>query len=1308
MATLLKLQISGIRSFGPFEEHIQTISFDTPVTLLVGQNGCGKTTILEAIKYACTSDLPGGTARGQGFVHDPKISERGETKGQIKLKLIDVKGDTYTIVKTVKVVQGAKTMSFSSLDSALNIAYANGETGHISGKCIEIDRHCAQILQISPCILNNVLFCHQENSSWPLDEGKKVKEKFDEIFDSKKYNKCAELLSKSLAAKDSKIKFLKYEVETKKEKKIEVNKKKKHLNEKIEKCKALEDEILNKIEILEPSKIRLEEIEELEEVLGRLQKQLTSKEAERKGLIQQQNMLKQNITDIFQGDDEELQVKISEFEQDQRKKEVLIKDLEDKRKEMTKNETLINAEIQKEQIKLGQLREEKKQFEMKINNRNTLFEKSKVSVEIEGPFTWNSVEDSLQAISKLKMKLQEIDNNFDNFVKTKNEEESFVQEKIDKAREALATTKEKVKATTTDISKNNEKILQVKNDIQELDVANSRLLAINRNIENLTKTLSNLQSKFNEETIKTEINNSKKEISSMETKLEELENLYKVLQHNYVVEVKLNSEEQTKIMKETELNKIMNRHSTNFQYIFNGEVPKDKIGKKVQAILGSNENKIKILNSEISTKQKEITKLETQILHQKKDIEKVEAELKSKKNEITSICRENDYNTLLKQTFERKEKIQKEKGQLSSGKIMYEKFIEEFEKEKSCCPICETDFSGKSSLILAIVERLKQKIISLPQKLNEVETNLKKEEKFYNKLQQLKPVNANILELSDIKLPLLCEELEDKQKQLNNSVEELSKLNEDLKVPTKIVEICRKVLTDATLLDQYDADIRTSEGNIKELQNQMETVNTTKNKHEVESELENLKTDLNDQRKKNDSLRQKLDKHEHQIKKIKEDKSKELELQLKYQTQANNKPHLEKQLEELSDNQSCLLVEKEEHQSELSKLEEDLRSLNSAKDKLSVNNEKLINNQRVENNKKHKLVEDIIKLDNEITQYRNRNSENILQNQIQQVAELVDRRKDLVEIKNETINKITEKKEEIAKQATELRELQDNVTLREKQKTEGLLVIEITKLENKIGTYNYKSVYDEKMKLKKKIELGERDINSLKGQEMELKNTIEDMEKELDLPENKNSEKLYKEKFYELKLMEKLVSDLRIYIKALHHSVLEFHKERMVQINFRIRELWRNIYKGNDIDYIEIQTKESSTTSLTRKTYDYKVIQIKNGVELEMRGRCSAGQRVLACLIIRMALAESFSSHCGILALDEPTTNLDKENVHSLTYALSNIITSHINDNNFQLIVITHDQEFLDTLRHNVQNISHYWKVSRNSRGYSVIKKERL
>lgn len=65
---------------------------------------------------------------------------------------------------------------------------------------------------------------------------------------------------------------------------------------------------------------------------------------------------------------------------------------------------------------------------------------------------------------------------------------------------------------------------------------------------------------------------------------------------------------------------------------------------------------------------------------------------------------------------------------------------------------------------------------------------------------------------------------------------------------------------------------------------------------------------------------------------------------------------------------------------------------------------------------------------------------------------------------------------------------------------------------------------------------------------------------------------------------------------------------------------------------------------------------LKGHTVLDMRGRCSAGQKVLASIIIRLALAETFCVNCGLLALDEPTTNLDRENIEGLAQALADIV----------------------------------------------------
>lgn len=177
----------------------------------------------------------------------------------------------------------------------------------------------------------------------------------------------------------------------------------------------------------------------------------------------------------------------------------------------------------------------------------------------------------------------------------------------------------------------------------------------------------------------------------------------------------------------------------------------------------------------------------------------------------------------------------------------------------------------------------------------------------------------------------------------------------------------------------------------------------------------------------------------------------------------------------------------------------------------------------------------------------------------------------------------------------------------------------------------------------------------------------------------------------------------------------------MREINKILQELWQITYKGGDIDSIEIQSgQDSSNTQKAARSYNYRVVMRKGDAELDMRGRCryiallalihtkfcgnrcivsSAGQKVLAGLVIRLALAETFCLNCGILALDEPTTNLDQENKVGLAQAMIEIINARAKQENFQLICITHDEEFVQMLGKaqllESSKAEYYWRISR-------------
>ena len=169
--------------------------------------------------------------------------------------------------------------------------------------------------------------------------------------------------------------------------------------------------------------------------------------------------------------------------------------------------------------------------------------------------------------------------------------------------------------------------------------------------------------------------------------------------------------------------------------------------------------------------------------------------------------------------------------------------------------------------------------------------------------------------------------------------------------------------------------------------------------------------------------------------------------------------------------------------------------------------------------------------------------------------------------------------------------------------------------------------------------------------------------------------------------LEALVRDLGATYSAVDSALMRYHHLKLSEINTIIKDLWAHTYQGNDIDNIEIRSDlddaaaaaAAESSAKASRSYNYRVVMTKGESELDMRGRCSAGQKVLASIVIRLALAESFCVNTGLLALDEPTTNLDAHNKTGLARALARIIEMRP-PGSLQLVVITHDEEFVGDL----------------------------
>ena len=220
---------------------------------------------------------------------------------------------------------------------------------------------------------------------------------------------------------------------------------------------------------------------------------------------------------------------------------------------------------------------------------------------------------------------------------------------------------------------------------------------------------------------------------------------------------------------------------------------------------------------------------------------------------------------------------------------------------------------------------------------------------------------------------------------------------------------------------------------------------------------------------------------------------------------------------------------------------------------------------------------------------------------------------------------------------------------------------------------------------------------TLRGRLKEVDLQISEIDSKLNSPTFRNIAERHRRKNIEYETAQMTVTDLDSYYSALDSALATYHLLKIKEINKIIREIWQQVYRGDDIDRIEICSDQDLDTSggTSKRSYNYRVVMTKGNIPLDMRGRCSAGQRVLAgdfykinlailfshdhvALVIRLALAETFCLSCGMLALDEPTTNLDDHNRNGLAHALARIISNRSKQQNFQLVCITHDEVSFD------------------------------
>ncbi|ULT88824.1 hypothetical protein L5515_007633 [Caenorhabditis briggsae] len=1255
MAKFLRLHIRGIRSVGDEDHHVQKIDFLSPCTLISGPNGTGKTTTIEALNFITTGQMP--TVKKQAFIHSRDVARKTRVDASVVLEFIDVKGRVCTAVRRLVATTGTKNAAQAE-EHTLAIKYPDGTTQTLSSKVCDFNKAILHHLGVPKAIFKYVIFCHQEDSTWPLSEPKELKNRFDEIFQLTKFVRAQERMRKivgDFAKELNTHEVSKQLYESHIKEKLSARKIRDDCVKKIEKGKEATSDLKRKktqgIKRCEELKIEIQKLDDLSI-------SIKQNEAERGNLKKQMELIR---VEPYYGTEEELRKQLEELNDggnyaDQRAKiDKRIARNNQERQELSRNKTDLENKISSlkaEAIHCEALKHDLQELESSLRAELDLEEDAALDIEVEHALN-----------TKVKEMMKKCEIAVEDYTKLQSTHRS-AQEAVTKIEVELSTMKnEKLKME--------KEVDQLKSKIRQGENATSGMKELLKKEEQLRRSLDALPDvdkdalddfKHKRDKLLKETDVLKKKCAEAEKNAENEKEKATLLQTVSIAHKKITA--------------YKRKHENNWKGLL-GYVPEFPWSERLSTAFTKLRNDKKTMEEDFRDVQLNVQKLETMQQEYRKQEKSLTARELELSEEMSESCpyKHEDISEKLVDLRKRLKKARKDLAPISAKSDIYDSYIEE-SKTNGCCPLCERDFSSKKA-ISEFTKKLQHMTLNLPAEQEELESKVSRMEmeevQLVKSEGQAKELEKIVKELKEIrqKRTTNSREMEEEKESLTKNEGQLEILNkklgfaEELQTDVGVVEqLCEQTNDNEERLANLTSEVSFSEGpSYSELRTKLEEKEkeyrrvvqesdefqkSTEERNKLQSKLNELGThrvSLGEAAAQAGAFAEQLEKKKREIQKCVDEMERkrdedlpdakltreELIRQLALKDEARKKAEMEMQLKR---------KDMQQKQEQWKMLVRNIQESNKGERMLVEQemNVRSINEKLEENQQRQRRFEENIRSFDSVHQ-----QELTLKDQL-------------------TRMKIEKKFREVERTLTSF-----------------------------VDQFNEEHLVD----LKREYCQLQNDLRLIGNEEVKIFTQIQEYQKQVDAAEAKlatkdyqRAETNYRDAIIEITILRESIQDLTKYRKCLDVSLIQFHTEKMAAVNVIIDELWRKVYNSTDITTIRIRSDTASEGG-SKRAYDYNVMMVQeSGTEVEMRGRCSAGQKMLASLLIRIALAEVFGGLCSMIALDEPTTNLDEWKVDGMANVLSDLIEArrgydddgNLRGRDMQMVIITHDERLVNKI----------------------------
>ena len=1151
----------------------------------------------------------------------------------MKLAFRTGSGAKFAISRSLQLTVKKNARSMKSLDGSL-LMIKDGERTVISQRVAEVDAIIPQYLGVTAAVLDSVVFCHQEDSLWPMSEPAALKKKFDAIFEAKKYTDAIDhmkKLRKSQVESLTKLKIHEEHNKIDKDKGQKLQKKSQLLSREIEELRAKVEDINQQMRIA--SDVSKEKRTLAANALT-IVNDLNTKKSHESFLEKQVNAMRNTLEEL-QESDEWLRSTLEQYEQRMSQYRDQAQEYQLSYQELQNTLSSLRRDMSEKQAEKGQHQAQKESYERQLQDRAQLVREAARRHSMRG-YDDDLDESQIQEfVSRVRKLSQDKDRELERIKKLADDELRDIQDvltSLDNNRSAR--TQDRLNARQT-ISDNERKLIPIQRELDSIAMDAGAMTALEASLKDVQDRLQRATKEYETAEWDKNLQIENSTLRDLEGQSEKL--TAELVQSNKRATDRAHFEHLKKLVKESQqsLDTMVSTHGDQLSSILGTGWQVDSLEREYQAVLDQRNESLSEAqkqqdgtNHDLGQLQFKVKTIRETLKKKKDDMQACQAAVLSS---LTTV--EGSPLTIVDDYPEELDFLEKERNDIRKEIDGYAYVADYYTKcrdvvnSQNKCKLCDRKFTEKKEQSLAL-ERINKQLAKDAR--SSLEKDFQRIDGELQKATAARPRYDAFKILSETEIPDLEKDLQ-RAKQREDELERIGQqhdtvLNREASAKREVESLAGTVRT----IVGYSVEIAKHEADIARLSSQQKYSGSSLTIEEMDEQQLVCSERIR-------SLKAKISKMSGERELAKTAMS-NLQIELgsasgkvnSAQHSLDKKKDLLSRLEALRDNTAVLRDDIKQADTDLEAL---IPRVDKAKAQYNDVKQRGWHKEKEVQMEKDKLADTVNKfnlVEAGINRYVNDGGAQNLATCIQAIKTLEQNQERI----DSELSQITQKNNELKKRIDDSertkRSIEDNLRFRDCLKDLGKVKKEIADLNIRNAEDDYDRLDREAASAENRhsVLFAERGSlgGAVKAKDQELARNIQEWDTDY-----KDAAQKYRESHIQVEITKAAIEDLGKSLSAVDNAVMQFHSIKMEEVNRIAGELWQSTYQGTDVDTIIIRSeKENENSTTTARNYNYRVVMVKQDVEMDMRGRCSAGQKVLASIIIRLALAECFGVQCGV------------------------------------------------------------------------------